>query len=223
MNDFAVLYGKYGEVEFPNKKFELTEGCFASVVARVSEEAEASYGLAGLDVEKIGSMEKYRQSELKDACSKPELLPFAKSAYVFFKLKQRGVTPIPKADGECKSEKFEGSGIGLMVKFKDWIFIKKLGKGAEGYEVAGLLATANERFLEKMFKYLLGREVTESRKATNLDKVVDELAEAYESSYFKYLEMALSYKGFRPYPFLKALVKAYPELKPKKPRGRLPK
>ncbi len=222
--DFAILYGKLYGVEMPNREYKWTKPEHIAYVAKLClEKAKAAYELVGIDLKAV-EKSKGKNDALKKAAVKEELLPMAKSAYVFLKLKKAGFFSIKNAE-EPSSQPFEtenkgGKGMGYMLKYKKFIAIKKLTEKAKKYEGGALLATCIERLIEKYMFYKEGMQKGQKALKGKLDDIVKEL----EVKPFEALaKKALAYKSFRPYPYLEGLIKAYPDLKPKKPRGRLPK
>ncbi|RME80012.1 MAG: hypothetical protein D6769_00655 [Methanobacteriota archaeon] len=217
--NFAIMYGeKYG-IEMPNKEYKLTVDCFPGIITKLSANIRKAYEIAGINMDIVEkAVKEGKESLLKEAVDKKELLIMAKSAYVYSSLKD-----ITAGGKECSGKAFESKGLGVMLRYDSWIFIKKLSPLAEKHEVSGLFSSTYEKLCEKYYVFKTGKEGKKSRKLGKLKEVVEALRKAYDNDGFLgYVEEALSYKSFRPYPYIDGLVKAYPDLKPKKPRGRLP-
>ena len=123
-----------------------------------------------------------------------------------------------------KSREKEKEGIGLMLKYKGWIVIKKLSyKDAKPFMIAGTLAGIIDSVLPKFYSFLGFKEVKKGRKSLkNLSSLLSKIkAKGIERRYEVYRALLLS--GISPYATLEMLAKVYPILKPKKPRGRVPK
>ncbi len=178
------------------------------------KQGELAYELAGVDIERVKA---YLEGKANiDEAAKKELLPFAKSAALFLLIKDK-LLSIPAE--EPPAEPFSGKGIGYAFAYDEFVAIRKLSPQAKPYEVAGLLSACIERLLERW--YSLAHPVPKAKLSARSAPLA--LAKEFEGSAEEIVEKALAYKSFRPYPYLEGLVKAYPDLKPKKPRGRLPK
>ncbi len=217
MEDFAILYGELHGVAFPNKKYFWNKReHIAYMLKGCLEHAEKAYELAGVSLGKVKDAIEGK-AKIDASIDKKELLPFAKSAYLFLSLKSilsSLTVEVPK------SEEFKGNGLGYAFRYGDFVAIRKLSSKAEPYEVAGLLSACIEKLFEKWY-VLANGEVTPKLSSKSAPS---KLLEGFEGKDVEdVVKEALAYKAFRPYPYLDGLVKAYPDLKPKKPRGRLPK
>jgi len=206
--EFFAFYGKYENLLLPNKKFG--KDCFNYVVSFVYSLSDYAYLFSGIDMNKVTEAVEKRKPSLLE---KGNLSIFAKSAYLYYRLKNENVSLISTFE-ECKNyENFEGKGIGIVVVYKDWIFIKKLSEKAKPYEVSAMLSAAVERFLEKYYIYQYGTLKKDYKKVSNLEDFITMLKNA--ESLKERLEIAFSSK-IKPFPFFEGLLKAYPELKIRK-------
>jgi hypothetical protein len=163
------------------------------------------------------------------------LMPAAESYLLSQLLKNAGVGVYPELSSEMKPEPEEASDvIAFIGKYRNWIAIKKLGlDGVKDYHVGGILAGVNYTLVNKAYDFLgakadegLVREASGKRKTlSNLAAMLGGIAPRLPSGNdgTRTLLKCMEETGYHPYATLFMLVKAYPELKPRKPRGRLPK
>jgi hypothetical protein len=216
MENFAILYGELYGVTFPDKKYLWSSRKhIAYILKSCLEHAEKAYELAGVSLNHVKKAIR-GEGKIEEASNK-ELLAFAKSAYLFLSLKDK----LLSIEGEePPSSPFKGKGLGYAFRFNEFVAIRKLSEKAEKYEVAGLLSACIERLFQKWYELEYGEVNGKSSAKASPSNLLKEF-EGLSAE--EIVGKALTYKSFRPYPYLEGLVKAYPDLKPKKPRGRLPK
>lgn len=265
MEEEIILTAKYGDFDF-RKRFVMSgaskENALA-VLAHISAEIEPwAYMLGGLDGKRIDEFAK-GATDLKDAAGlldktpqnaikkmlneavggEEKLVPLAES-YLIRKLLENAGAPFkitPKMYGSPpRSEPFGNDGvIAFIANWNNWISIKKLSVDAktEGWEVAGLLSSANNTIVNKMFDLacakkddaLVQRLCAGKRKSyKNLAGVLSAIADmgggangTPESAYV--LAKSCETLGIKPYASTDMLAQAHPEVKGVKMRGRKPK
>jgi len=206
------LYGKYKTLQLPNKKY--SKECFPYVASLLFSFSDYAYSFSGIEMKKVFDAVKQKKPSLLE---KGKLSIFAKSAYVYYRLKEENIKLLDE-EKECnKKEDFNGNGIGVIAIYGDWIMIKKLSQEAKEYEVSALLSSSIEKFIEKYYFYKYNRIAQNNEKLVNLENIVNKIKNANDIK--ERLRISLSLKNFRPFPFLAGLIKAYPDLKIKKPRG----
>ncbi|NYZ77446.1 hypothetical protein H0O02_03990 [Candidatus Micrarchaeota archaeon] len=249
--DEIIFSGKYKEFSF-NARYGLKnaggkDAAFAlcEIVKKIEPYA---YEFSGIDCKKVEavaskagkdlpSIAKYirenrMRKQLEETLSN-ELLVTAAESYFFSRaLANAGVSVLPEASSGLKAESeiVEGQ-IVFIGKYKEWVGIKKLAlEGAEDWEVSGILCNAVETAIRKAFQFCGENEeisVSGKRKSFgNAADLLDELAgkmgnDKTKNSYI--VVKSLEALGYAPYANAGMLTAAHPELKPKKPKGRIAK
>lgn len=178
------------------------------------------------------------RKSLLDCCPDKKLYDAAESYFLNAVLKAAGVRYSPPAEKPAAAPENEEipDQIVFIGKFKKWMAIKKLSLGdAEDWEVSGILSKIHDTLIAKEFQFT-GAKVDESLvqkickgKRKSLGNLVSALKELSENLKGSELDNAYLVKkvfegcNYLPCPGAEMLVKAHPELKPKKPRGRMPK
>jgi hypothetical protein len=192
----------------------------------------------------IGSMKSGQWKELMVKYAvKPELAPVAESKLICSLLKKFGLHACVTSGMACSKikpaaqEPLEGQ-IALICRYKDWIAIKKMGvdETTKDYEVAGILSAINTTLVRKAFDFVevdRGAEAVADELTRGMRKSFQNLAtalagaepKAREDPIYNALLMKkiLENLGFPPYANVESMIKAYPELKTAKPRGRVAK
>lgn len=210
------------------------------------EIAENAFVLSGIDAKGIKSeAEKIKAKSFSEALQniqikktienhvkKPELSETAESYFLYCLMRKFNENYFPsKKELEALGikEHFESieekKGIGMMINFNGWTIVKKLSyEDAEDFMISGTIASIHDSIINKFWKFLGYQEV--KKKSKSVQNFVKSVAEAeskkgIERNYSIY--KAFIENGYFPYATLEMLAKAYPQLKPKKPRGKLPK
>lgn len=179
------------------------------------------------------------KKQLQAACPVPELMPAAES-YMFNRLlakagvpfKVQGLQSALKPDKEDVEKR-----IMFVGKFKEWSVIKKVSINPDtpDWEVSGMLCGVNYTIINKAFDFagmnknetLISEVCKECRKSfgnvlATLEKLEQKLpADPLEAAYV--VCKSMTGMGYPPYATQTMLVKAYPDIKPPKPKGRMPK
>lgn len=180
---------------------------------------------------------------LKDACGEKEKLVPAAEAYFFHRLLGKHSLPCVAEPGmfggRLIMEKTHPKGrIALMAKYKSWVAIKKMsvGPGVRDYEVSGILCAINETLVRKAFEFAridtaaldthakklaAGRRKSPSVVGEVLESLPEKGKTRVENAYLVFA--LLGEFGLKPYASREMLSKQYPDVKPPKPRGRMPK
>jgi len=179
------------------------------------------------------------QSEIKkvllSACPVKELLPAAESYFFNLLLTKTGVPfkvqmKAPKPDAEDVEDQ-----ITFVGRFGKWMTIKKLSLDkVEDYEVSAILCGINNTIINKAFDLsgvkkndALVSELTGGRKSfgnllTSLEKLKSKLSgNELEDAYI--VNRLFTEMGYAPFATQTMLVKAHKDVKPPKPKGRMPK
>lgn len=219
IEEFFTIYGNYNSIFMPNKKYD--RECFENVVYTLYNYSENAYELSGIDMQALKNAVKQREQKL---IKQDNLISFSKSAYLYYRLKEENISIIDKKNNPCNAielNKQEFEGIGIIAVYNDWVMIKKLSSNAMPYEVSAMLSYAIERFIEKYYLIKYGPLKKDYNAVKNLEQALEQLKQCKTEK--DRIEKAFSFKGFRPFPFLDGLIKAYPDLKVKKPKGRISK
>ena len=200
------------------------------------EGSSASASLGNVSTSDVRSM-------LKEAVGdKAKLVPAAE-AYFFHRVFSKHSLPVlvepEMLDSSAPMEKTHPKDrIALLAKYKSWVAIKKMSidSSVQGYEVSGILCAINETLVRKAFDFAQIDQValeTEAKKLTKGKRksysAVGELLSILPDKRWNILEntfllfSALSSIKVRPYAHREMLSKQYPDIKPPKPRGRMPK
>ncbi|MEM4367145.1 MAG: hypothetical protein QW035_03380 [Candidatus Anstonellales archaeon] len=158
---------------------------------------------------------------LKSKPSNPLLKEVQETAYIWNTLEAMGIRHLPKPEdyGFVQHEKVEAKDeIGLIVKYKGWISVKKVGTEAEDWERAFLAAGIVESIVRKLWEASGFKEAEVGRKDKKaLAKAIEEakgkegLAGAYET-YKAVREAGYSAYALEDF-YFKYLYKEHPEIK----------
>lgn len=172
----------------------------------------------------------------------PLLFPAAESYFYSALLGKYALPSLPSQEmfqGKLHMEKTHPKGkVALLAKFKSWIAIKKMGivPGVQDYEVSAALCAINETLVKKAFDFAqidlvaLGTHAKKlasgKRKSyQNVGEVLSMLPEKgkkdIENAYL--LFAVLRELKVSPYAQREMLMKAHPDVKIPKPRGRVAK
>jgi hypothetical protein len=176
---------------------------------------------------------------LLDGIKDEKLLPAAESFFFNQLLKNAKVDfritdELIKSDITPQEEEIE-SQIIFVGNYGGWISIKKLSMDeVQDYEVSAILAGINNTIVHKAFTFsgcnqndeLVGK-IAKGRKSFGnlleaLRKLETELTgNAIDDAYL--VCKVFEKQGYKPYASPEMLSKAYPDIKPPKPKGRMPK
>jgi len=172
----------------------------------------------------------------------PLLFPAAQSYFYFLLLKKYSLPPFPMQEmfqGKLHMETTHPvARVALLAKFKSWIAIKKMGivPGVQDYEVSATLCAINETLVKKAFDFskidLVALDTHAKKLAAGKRKSFQNVSEAVaslpekgrkpiENAYLLFAvlrEMNVSHYSQR-----EMLMKAHPDVKIPKPRGRVAK
>ncbi len=157
---------------------------------------------------------------------KDEKLITASESYFFNRaLTNSGIKLLPDVKCSIKpdSEKVEGQ-IVFVGKYGKWVAIKKLAlEGVRDWEVSGVLCGIVQTAINKAFEFSgESGEVSAGKRRKSFGAAADLLEElAGKDSYT--IVKSLESLGYAPYAHPGMLTAAHPEIKPPKPRGRMPK
>jgi hypothetical protein len=225
----------------------------ASILVSIHDEIEPyAYKFAGVDYDSISKyaspendgisgvldfLSKTPQSKIKkfllSSCRMKELLPAAESCFFNRLLTKAGLRITPDVEKSISPEKEEVSGqLIFIAKYQKWMAIKKLSLDkAEEWEVGALLSGVNHTIVHKSFDFLdvaldpRAPKLSQGRKSMKnaisaLEAIREDSPKADELALL--LNNVLTQIGYPPYATLTVLEKAY-DVKPPKPKGRLPK
>jgi len=118
--------------------------------------------------------------------------------------------------------------IAFIGHYKKWMVVKKLTtEKAENWELSGILSSINFTCVNASFKFLKVEEPTIKKRKHKWDTILEVLEESnkIKDKFAKALFISRNLENARYSPYLqpRILIKAYPDIKPPKPRGRLPK
>lgn len=244
-----IFSGKYKDFDF-SVRFDLSKATpeqVASALIYISDKIErAGYNFCGIDrqaiektIKKFGSVDELcdylKREDFKKALSAAvkdkKLMPAAESYFLNRILSENNIRTKPNISLALKAETYKEEGRVVFVgKYKDWVAIKKLSLAdvEHDWEVAGIIASVNMTAVKKAFQFLnadLEKTEAEAKKIAAKRKSFSAAAEIIKqaSSNPVLLTLALEELGYYTYLSLFVLVDAYPDLKPQKPRGRMPK
>ncbi|MBD3389668.1 DUF2666 domain-containing protein [Candidatus Micrarchaeota archaeon] len=183
------------------------------------------------------------RSMLKESVGEKAKLAPAAEAYFFHRVFSKHSLPAlvgpDMLDSSAPMEKTHPKDrIALLAKYKSWVAIKKMSidSSVQDYEVSGILCAINETLVRKAFDFTQVDQValeTEAKKLTKGKRksysAVGELLSILPEQKWNQLEntyllfSALSSMNVRPYAHREMLSKQYKDIKPPKPRGRMPK
>jgi hypothetical protein len=227
------------------------EGNVAYALAKIADEIEEkAYMHCGMDTkgideatkdakgkgikEMVSFLERFKPGDaFERACGeKKELRPAAES-YFFNRVLMAFSVPYrltAKMLEEWKveaKEKEPDDQIVFIGKYKEWVAIKKLTvPGSEEYEVGGILSNICTTIVPKAFQFAKISANIKTKKGKNMKNLIEMLKSAEEEDEKQTavnVHAAFEAYGLMPYPTLQMLEKAYPDLKVKKTKGRLPK
>ncbi|MFH1222187.1 MAG: DUF2666 family protein [Candidatus Micrarchaeota archaeon] len=249
-DDEIVFAGKYKDFNF-GVRFNLAKAEKNDVIAAllyVSENIEAAgFKFSGIDyavvdkaAKKCGSVAEVvahinatsTRKLLATAVKERKLMATAESCFFNLLLTRAGIAIKPKLQLTLKPEKYEEKGrIGFIGKYKEWTAIKKLGLAEveHDWEVAGVLASVNMTAINKVLRLAADDYAAVEQKAkaaaAGKRKSFAGAAEVIEATAGDavLLTKALEALGYYTYLTPFTLMKMYPDLKPKKPKGRAPK
>lgn len=143
--------------------------------------------------------------------------------------------PLEKPSVKPEKEVLDGQ-IVFIAHYGKWMAIKKLTvEKAEDWEVSGILSKIHDTMISKIFDFAgaeadddLAKKLCKGKRKSlgTLKKVLEELSKNLSGNKLNdayLIKKVFDNLGCTPYPGAGMLVKAHPELKPKKPRGRAPK
>ncbi len=237
--DIIRFYGEYGILKAFNKEFrDINKRDAIAVLSNVLKACEdAGYVYSGIDTGVINSavrdvvndkgphgfikaLKLIKMNKLiNEAIPKKELRPVAKS-YIFNRLLfYTGVKYYPDLDLPSDGNYFKKDGeLGFVVSLNDWTMIKRTKlAGAKEYEISAFASRVFSTTIDHLYQFM-GKDVNFERvKGLKLENEIFNVKEPYDAySIFKRY-------GVLPYPHIEMLIKAYPDLKIRKGRGRLPK
>jgi len=212
-------------------KMELVEEFVNGISA-----TDVSSALKGISTGALRAMLKESVGELD------KLTPAAESYFFYLLFKKYGVPVVAEPgmfSGKLHSEKTHPKGkIALLAKYKSWVAIKKMSidSAVKDYEVSGVLCAINETLIKKAFDFAqIDTEAldTEAKKLTKgkrksyatigeaITHLPDKKWNKLENAYLMHAVL----REFKVLPFANRLMlsKQYPDIKPPKPRGRMPK
>ncbi len=223
VNEKAFLYSGIGHLPID----EFIKGISAS---------SASEALKGISTPALRLAFKESVGELQ------KLTPAAES-YFFFALFKKYSTPVlmePEMfSGKLHMEKTHPKDrIALLARYKSWVAIKKMSidPAVKDYEASGTLCAINETLVKKAFDFAqidCAALDTEAKKLTKQKRksypaIAEAIASLPERKWNKLenaylLHAVLREFKVRPYANREMLSKQYKDIKPPKPRGRMPK
>jgi len=135
---------------------------------------------------------------------------------------------IDAAELSPSKEDMNESRIVFIGHYKNWMVVKKLSVDkAEDWEMSGIFSSINFTCVNASFKFMGVREPDMKKRKHKWDTVIDVLNESEKikdrSERVLFISRNLENANYSPYLQPRILVKAYPDIKPPKPRGRLPK
>jgi len=243
-DDEIIFSGKYRELDIKiryNLK-DAGEKDVAGVLVEVVKKIEPlAYGFSGIDCKKIEgiaagagkdlpSIAKFIRDnsvrKMLEGTVKEEKLVTAAESYFFNRaLANAGVSILPNVSTGIKPEKESVEGqIVFVGKYGKWVSIKKLGlDGAQDWEVSGVLSSIVHTALNKAFEFAgQSGDVALGNRRKSFGAAADLLGELAGKDAYTIVK-ALENLGYAPYANPGMLTAAYPDIKPPKPRGRMPK
>lgn len=172
---------------------------------------------------------------IKEACPEKEHKTIAESYFINRVLTYFGIpfkvlpahfsnVKMPKEVHDIKID----DQIVFILHYNKMIAVKKLTvPKAERWEISAILASINFTAVNNTFKLLSKREPKVKKYRHSLTYVAEVIKESFniqdnvEKALF--ISRSLEQMNYSPYLQPMVLVKAYPDVKPPKPRGRLPK
>ena len=171
-----------------------------------------------------------------------KLIPAAESYFFFALFKKYGVPALAEPEmfsGKLHMEKTHPKDrIALLAKYKSWVAIKKMSidSSVQDYEASGTLCAINETLVRKAFDFAqidCAALDTEAKKLSKgkrksystIGEAISSLPEQkwnkLENAYLLHAVL----REFKVLPFANRLMlsKQYKDIKPPKPRGRMPK
>lgn len=193
--------------------------CFA-IASAIPVFGRMAFEFQGIDNEGAESTEGLIEL-LKGKVENPLLRDVQETAYIWNTLERIGIRHIPKASdfGEVESEKIDPKDeIGLIVKYKGWISVKKVSLEAEDWERAFLAAGIVESIIRKLWEMSGFKEVERGRKDKKaLAQAIEEAKEKKGLSGAYETYKAVREAGYSTYAiedfYFKYLYKEHPEIK----------
>ncbi|MGB9719438.1 MAG: DUF2666 family protein [Candidatus Anstonellales archaeon] len=250
--DSIESWGAYGGWKF-GYVFELEgkdEGSVAYALARIADEIEEkAYSHCGIKKEVVdgaiknacGSgvhelicfLENFKAGDFfEKACGeKKELRPAAES-YFFNRILKAFNVPYRLTAKMLEKNKIDAKAkepddqIVFIGKYKEWVAIKKLTvPGSEEYEISGILASICTTIVPKTFQFarIANIKTSKGKSMKNLIGMLKGAESEDEKQTAANVHAIFEAYGLMPYPTLQMLEKAYPDLKVKKPKGRMPR
>lgn len=242
-----IFSGRYKDFAF-GQRFDLSSANpkdVASALLHISNNIEqAGYRFSGISYDKIDKLAKKlnmpsevaqylsesgTKNALDDCVKDKKLLPAAESCFLNLLLSRAGINIKPNIPLSLKGESYEEKGrIIFVAKYREWIVIKKLSLDNidADWEISGIIASANMSALNKAFQLASDDYEGKLKEAKKIAggkrkslKAAGEIITAVANDPI-ILTKALEELGYYTYltPFV--LMEAYPDLKPKKPKGR---
>mgnify|MGYP005833034653 CR=1 FL=1 len=169
----------------------------------------------------------------ENACGEKKELRHAAQSYFFNKILKLFNVPYRLTAKMLEKEKIEGIAkepddqIVFVGKYKEWVAIKKLTvPGSEEYEIGGIIANICTTIVPKTFQFAkisANMKTTKGKSMKNLVEMLKCVESGEEKQTAANVYAVFEAYGLMPYPTLQMLEKAYPDLKIKKPKGRMPK
>jgi hypothetical protein len=243
-DDEAIFSGKYKGLEL-NVRYDLkgaSEKDAAGALVEIVKKIEPfAYEFSEIDCKKVeeialkagkdlASVVKYiRENPVRkmlEGTVKDAKLVSASESYFFNRvLTNAGVALLPDVKTSIKpeTEKVEGQ-IVFVGKYGKWVAIKKLAiEGVKNWEVSGLLSGMVQTAVNKAFEFTgESGEVSTGKRRKSFGAAAD-LLEGLAGKDTYTIVKSLENLGYAPYAHPGMLTAAHPEIKPPKPRGRMPK
>ncbi len=237
--DFFIYYSypyKGFFEEKAEKFFEFDEQGLARGISNFLKFYEASFIFSGIDYKGVReyikslsplgfeeALKKLSLKKLKEFSVKETLSPIAENYGLVFLLRSFGIEAFPPPsliNGNFGVESFEKKiGIGVMLKYKSWVVIKKLSyEEVEDYFVAGAVSSILDSLALKFYELLDFEKPKKKRKSLSNFRSSLSTLNLKNMKLNDYFELFKSFieNGFSPYATLEMLSKEYKNLKPKR-------
>lgn len=251
-DDEIIFSGKYKGLNY-NTRYGLKDakekdvsGALAEIIKTIEPFA---YQFSEIDYRKVETIAAKAGNDLKSVAryirensirkmlegtvKEPKLITASESYFFNRVLVQAGIMLVPDIPCKIKPEiEIVENRIVFVGKYGKWVAIKKLNleKSTKDWEVSGILSGISQSALNKAFEFSGETEEVETIKrrksfgaaADMLDGLADSLgSNRTKNSYI--IIKSLEGLGYAPYAHPGMLTAAHPEIKPPKPRGRMPK